>query len=349
MKKTIKIFFLIITVLAFFGCDNQTPDLSDEIDVTDYVKDVTLKYNDWGTCDYSFLQSSEDCDVSELFDGELPKTGDSFTVKWTGKSNRDVKKLHLLVVSLRKYTDPRGYNTAEWTHLLSEEKRMVPVAEDITAGEEFTIEATVELDKYAEHSVNIYLCCGLEDAAGPVHLYSTETEDTTAYDKYMAEGGRAIENALSGIKVERKGKIEYSKKEKKIKFKSYPKIQYTNRSIADGSTAEGKQDLLNKGYFSVWFRGDDLKEDYFITIGNPERNTCNHGDWGGIKTSFADLDLSGQFKESSKIEDKPIYGQCVYYVLANSEKPGTTKEEELGREPCFYYFPLVAFDVSYID
>ena len=89
MKKTIKIFFLIITVLAFFGCDNQTPDLSDEIDVTDYVKDVTLKYNDWGTCDYSFLQSSEDCDVSELFDGELPKTGDSFTVKWTGKSNRD--------------------------------------------------------------------------------------------------------------------------------------------------------------------------------------------------------------------------------------------------------------------
>lgn len=157
----------------------------------------------------------------------------------------------------------------------------------------------------------------------------------------MTNTGNAI--MTSGIKVEKKGKIEFSKETKTISFKELPKIKFADGTTADGSTEDGKTALLDKGYFFLHFWGDDFNDHFWKTISNSEKNTCGHGGWDGIDGTFNDYNISGKFNK--EITGEPIYGECAYFALASENVAGTTGEG--GEEnPHYYFFPVVAFDVE---
>lgn len=340
MKKSLIVLgALFIFAFLFTGCPKEAIEEDGSINMTTQVNDVVLKYNDWGTTFYSYLQS-DTFDISDLFTDGLPKANDSVKYYWKGKSNRDIKNLYMLVADITWQTDENGNKkegTETWRHLLTEKQKSTPIATNIKAGEEFEIKGNLKLDFDSEHTVFICLCCSTEDTDGPVHLYSTDTENTEKYDEYMTNTGNAIMN--SSIKVEKKGKIEVNKESKTVSFKDFPKIKFADGITADGSTDDGKKELLDKGYFFIHFWGDELN-DFCKTISNSEKNTCNHGGWDGTDKTFVEYNISDRFKE--EITGEPIYGECAYFALAAENISGTTKEDDSH----YYYFPVVAFDVE---
>ena len=310
------------------------------IDLSELVDDVILKYNDWGTSFYSYLQS-EKFNITELFDEELPKAGDTVQYYWKGKSNRDISKLHMLVVDIKYTYDEDGEWLDEaWTHLLTEKQITNPIATNIKAGEEFEIKGSVVLSKGAIDTINVLICCSSDDAAGPVHLYSTPTENTTNYDEYMTQTGTAI--MTSGIEVTKKGKITFTKSDKTIRFTEYPEIMLVDGNTYDCSDEDDIKSILDNGYFFVHFWGDDFNDHFWRTMSNQEKNTCGHGGWGGIDNSFTDYNISDKFKAT--ISGEPIYGECSYFARAAGKVSGTTEEGE-GEGKKYYYFPVIAFDV----
>ena len=348
MKKLLKAISILIAAFCLFGCENPVNDENENknrLNMSEKVDDVVLEYNDWGSVDYSIFQSDA-YELTELFNGQLPEAGDSINFYWKGKCNRDVKKLHILVFDINPNED------SAWIHLLQEKQNVNPLATDIKANKEFEITRTITLDKTPEYSVWVALCCGAEDTDGPVHLYSSETENTENYDEYMKERGNAIMN--SPIKVLNKGKMIYNKSNKSLSFTDLPKIKYSENTILDASKEDEKQQILNKGYFSIRVLSDDFKVGYVHAIGNTEYNSCGHEGWNGVFDTFEGADLSSLVKEETS--DEPIYGQCIYFALADENTNGITIEDlkktthdENGEEieiteKCYYYFPVNAFE-----
>ncbi|MCR4953839.1 MAG: hypothetical protein K6A43_07170, partial [Treponema sp.] len=221
MKKILKSLAVVFTAFLLFGCPSTPESPSNSPDekqivtedgtviISNKVDDAILGYNEWGTGLYSLYQSKT-FDITDIFEGNLPKTGDTVKFYWKGKSNRDVKNLYLLVANI----DEGG-----WTHLLLETKRATPIKTDIKAGEDFEIKGSVTLDFDSKTNVSVLLCCGAEDTDGPVHLYSTATENTAKYDEYTCEIPHS-----DTLKVISKGKMEVDKENKKYSFKTLPVI-----------------------------------------------------------------------------------------------------------------------------
>ena len=341
MKKLLKAIGVLLTAFCLFGCENpaneEEKEKDDILNMTSKVDDVVLKYNDWGSVAYSFFQS-EAYELTELFEGKLPEAGDSINFYWKGKCNRNVKKLHILVF------DINPNKNEGWRHLLLEKQNVNPIARDIKANEEFEITRTITLDKTPEYTVWVALCCGAEDTDGPVHMYSSQTENKENYDKYMTDTGSAI--MQSGVKVLKKGKLVYNRSNKNYNFTDFPIIQYPDSIVVDASTYEGKQQLLDKGYFSIRILSDDFKDGYIKVIGNTEYNSCQHEGWNGIFDNFKSDNLSNLLKENPSNE--PVFGQCIYFALADENAEGTTKEEKDSKE-FYYYFPVVAFDFVEVE
>lgn len=350
MKKLLKAIGVLLTAFCLFGCENPANEEEKEKDnilnMTSKVDDVVLKYNDWGSTDYSFFQSDA-YELTELFEGKLPEAGESINFYWKGKCNRNVKKLHILVF------DINPNKNEGWRHLLLEKQNVNPIVRDIKANEEFEITRTITLDKTPEYTVWVALCCGAEDTDGPVHLYSTETENTEQYDEYMNERGNAILN--SPIKVEEKGKITFYNSTKSFKYTKYPKIKLADGKIYDCSKTEEKNVLLEKGYFYLNFASDYTKKNekgenigFLRTTSNNKTNSCGHASWEPTDDDFKDYDISYLFDEDNKNKSVPLRCDCLYFALADENAKGTTEEEKDSKK-FYYYFPLVAFDFVVVE
>ena len=115
-KIIVRLVAILLVALCLAGCnDSEDKTVVEEdgtINMSNLVDDVVLEYNDWGTSFYSNFQSDR-FDITELFT-ELPKEGDTVKFYWKGKSNRDIKKLHMLVADIKD---------GSWTHLLKEKQR----------------------------------------------------------------------------------------------------------------------------------------------------------------------------------------------------------------------------------
>jgi len=328
MKKLIKSIALIFTTLCLLGCadagkspeelNNEKPIVLEDgtIVISNKVDDAILGYNEWGTGLYSLYQS-ETFDITDLFEGNLPKTGDTVKFYWKGKSNRDVKNLYLLVANI----DEGG-----WTHLLLETKRATPIKTDIKAGEDFEIKGSVTLDFDSKKNVSVLLCCGAEDTDGPVHLYSTAEENTSKYDEYTCEIPHS-----DTLKVISKGKMEVDKENKKYSFKTLPVIQLTNGTKLDANTADGKKELLEKGAFALWARSNT--ENLWDFIGKDDGHIP--GNWGNKNDDFNEHDYSW-------MGEYPIYVDCLYFELIDPAKEPDEKETN-------HYCPVLAFDILVIN
>ena len=329
MKILIKLIALIFTAFCLFGCADagKSPEelnikkpivLEDgTIVITNMLDDVILGYNEWGTGLYSLYQT-DNFDITEIFEGNLPKAGDSLKFYWKGKSNRDVKNLYLLVADI--VTEPYS-----WTHLLTESKRATPIKTDIKAGEDFEIKGSITLDFDSKTNVSVLLCCGAEDTDGPVHLYSTAEENKEVYDKYSYDVPQS-----KNLKVTTKGKIEYNKDTKKITFNTLPKITLSDGTTVDGTTEEGKKELLEKGAFVLWARSNT--KDCFLLIGKYDESIPWH--WGTKKNVFEEWDIS-------ELGAYPYNVDCLYFELRDSEE---LKEGEIN-----HYCPVLAFNILKIN
>ena len=87
---------------------------------------------------------------------------------WKGTSDVDIKNLYIIIVDIDENNN--------WTHLLSDEKMRIPVAQNIKGGQEFEINATKILDSSSKTNVKIFLCCGEKDTDKMVNLTSSIPE-----------------------------------------------------------------------------------------------------------------------------------------------------------------------------
>lgn len=151
MKKLITSILLAFTIAAvsFAAPKNIKIDLSQKVD------EIVLNYNEWGTIDYSRWQSS-DFDITDLFNGKLPEKGDVVNFVWKGKSTKDFNKLHILIADVDE--------NFRWLHLLSEEKRRIPVARNIEAGKDFSFDVNVTLDFSPKTNVKLFFSAGEKDS-----------------------------------------------------------------------------------------------------------------------------------------------------------------------------------------
>ena len=316
MKKILKSLAVVFTAFLLFGCPSTPED--DTIIISNKVDDAILGYNEWGTGLYSLYQS-EIFDITDLFEGKLPKAGDTVKFYWKGKSNRDVKNLYLLVADI--VTEPYS-----WTHLLLETKRATPIKTDIKAGEDFEIKGSVTLDFDSEKNVSVLLCCGAEDTDGPVHLYSTATENTSKYAEYTCEIPHS-----DTLKVISKGKMEVDKENKKYSFKTLPVIQLTDGTKLDANTEEGKKELFKKGAFALQARSNT--ENLWDFMGTDDGHIP--GNWGDKDADFIEHDYSW-------MGECPIYVDCLYFELIDPAKEPDEKETN-------HYCPVLAFDILVIN
>lgn len=138
-----------------------------EINLSKTVDAMVLRYNKWGIEDLSRWQSNEE-NVTSLFNDNLPQKGDMLNIIWKGTSDVDIKNLYIIIVDIDENNN--------WTHLLSDEKMRIPVAQNIKDGQEFEINATKILDSSSKTNVKIFLCCGEKDTDKMVNLTSSIPE-----------------------------------------------------------------------------------------------------------------------------------------------------------------------------
>ena len=183
MRKLLKGIAILLAAFCIFGCDSPVEEKKDEpkeyevMNLTNVINYTRLEYNEWGW-ECSKLQS-EDFEITDLFKGNLPKSGDSLHFTWTGKSNKNISKLYMIVPNIDILKLPGEWS--RWTHLTSEETIKTPVATNIKAGEEFTIDVSRKLDYKSEdfetaHNVHVFFCCALDETENqePITLYTTE-------------------------------------------------------------------------------------------------------------------------------------------------------------------------------
>ena len=189
MKKALRGIAILFAAFCLFGCDspveekNDGPKEYEVMDLTKVINYTMLEYNKWGG-PYSMLQS-EDFEITDLFKGNLPKSGDTLHFTWTGKSDKDISKLYMIVPNIDILKLPDEWS--RWTHLIPEKTYSIPVATDIKAREEFSIDVSLKLDYETEdfetaHNVHVFFCCALAESENkdPITLYTTaEVPDLT--------------------------------------------------------------------------------------------------------------------------------------------------------------------------
>lgn len=163
MKKIVSF----ISILSFFAIFVFAEVQKVEINLSKTVDAMVLKFNKWGIEDLSRWQSNEE-NVTSLFDDNLPQKGDMLNIIWKGTSDVDIKNLYIIIVDIDENNN--------WTHLLSDEKMRIPVAQNIKGGQEFEINATKILDSSSKTNVKIFLCCGEKDTDKMVNLTSSIPE-----------------------------------------------------------------------------------------------------------------------------------------------------------------------------
>ena len=201
MRKLLKGIAILLAAFCFFGCDSPVEEKKDEpkeyevMDLTNVINYTRLEYNKWGF-PYTMLQS-EDFEITDLFKGNLPKSGDSLHFTWTGKSDKDISKLYMLIANIDILKLPGEWS--RWTHLTPEEKYSIPVATNIKAGEEFTIDVSRKLDYKSEdfdtvHNVHVFLSCALSETKDeePITLYTTDDIPDLTPPAIKLEGATVI-------------------------------------------------------------------------------------------------------------------------------------------------------------
>lgn len=163
MKKIVSF----ISILSFFAIFVFAEVQKVEINLSKTVDAMVLRYNKWGIEDLSRWQSNEE-NVTSLFNDNLPQKGDMLNIIWKGTSDVDIKNLYIIIVDIDENNN--------WTHLLSDEKMRIPVAQNIKGGQEFEINATKILDSSSKTNVEIFLCCGEKDTDKMVNLTSSIPE-----------------------------------------------------------------------------------------------------------------------------------------------------------------------------
>ena len=163
MKKIVSF----ISILSFFTIFVFAEVQKVEINLSKTVDAMVLRYNKWGIEDLSRWQSNEE-NVTNLFNDNLPQKGDMLNIIWKGTSDVDIKNLYIIIVDIDENNN--------WTHLLSDEKMRIPVAQNIKGGQEFEINATKILDSSSKTNVKIFLCCGEKDTDKMVNLTSSIPE-----------------------------------------------------------------------------------------------------------------------------------------------------------------------------
>lgn len=163
MKKIISF----ISILSFFAIFVFAEVQKVEINLSKTVDAMVLRYNKWGIEDLSRWQSNEE-NVTSLFNDNLPQKGDMLNIIWKGTSDVDIKNLYIIIVDIDENNN--------WTHLLSDEKMRIPVAQNIKGGQEFEINAIKILDSSSKTNVKIFLCCGEKDTDKMVNLTSSIPE-----------------------------------------------------------------------------------------------------------------------------------------------------------------------------
>lgn len=163
MKKIVSF----ISILSFFTIFVFAEVQKVEINLSKTVDAMVLRYNKWGIEDLSRWQSNEE-NVTNLFNDNLPQKGDMLNIIWKGTSDVDIKNLYIIIVDIDENNN--------WTHLLSDEKMRIPVAQNIKGGQEFEINATKILDSSSKTNVKIFLCCGEKDTDKIVNLTSNIPE-----------------------------------------------------------------------------------------------------------------------------------------------------------------------------
>ena len=163
MKKIVSF----ISILSFFAIFVFAEVQKVEINLSKTVDAMVLRYNKWGIEDLSRWQSNEE-NVTSLFNDNLPQKGDMLNIIWKGTSDVDIKNLYIIIVDIDENNN--------WTHLLSDEKMRIPVAQNIKGGQEFEINATKILDSSPKTNVKIFLCCGEKDTDKMVNLTSSIPE-----------------------------------------------------------------------------------------------------------------------------------------------------------------------------
>ena len=163
MKKIVSF----ISILSFFAIFVFAEVQKVEINLSKTVDAMVLRYNKWGIEDLSRWQSNEE-NVTSLFNDNLPQKGDMLNIIWKGTSDVDIKNLYIIIVDIDENNN--------WTHLLSDEKMRIPVAQNIKGGQEFEINAIKILDSSSKTNVKIFLCCGEKDTDKMVNLTSSIPE-----------------------------------------------------------------------------------------------------------------------------------------------------------------------------
>lgn len=163
MKKIVSF----ISILSFFTIFVFAEVQKVEINLSKTVDAMVLRYNKWGIEDLSRWQSNEE-NVTSLFNDNLPQKGDMLNIIWKGTSDVDIKNLYIIIVDIDENNN--------WTHLLSDEKMRIPVAQNIKGGQEFEINAIKILDSSSKTNVKIFLCCGEKDTDKMVNLTSSIPE-----------------------------------------------------------------------------------------------------------------------------------------------------------------------------
>ena len=159
MKKIVSF----ISILSFFAIFVFAEVQKVEINLSKTVDAMVLRYNKWG----SNWQSCEE-NVTSLFNDNLPQKGDMLNIIWKGTSDVDIKNLYIIIVDIDENNN--------WTHLLSDEKMRIPVAQNIKGGQEFEINAIKILDSSPKTNVKIFLWCGENDTDKMVNLTSSIPE-----------------------------------------------------------------------------------------------------------------------------------------------------------------------------
>ena len=163
MKKIVSF----ISILSFFAIFVFAEVQKVEINLSKTVDAMVLRFNKWGTENLSRWQSSEE-NVTSLFNDNLPQKGDMLNIIWKGTSDVDIKNLYIIIADIDENNN--------WTHLLSDAKMRIPVAQNIKGGQEFEINATKILDSSPKTNVKIFLWCGENDTDKMVNLTTSIPE-----------------------------------------------------------------------------------------------------------------------------------------------------------------------------
>ena len=159
MKKIVSF----ISILSFFTIFVFAEVQKVEINLSKTVDAMVLRYYKWG----SNWQSCEE-NVTSLFNDNLPQKGDMLNITWKGTSDVDIKNLYIIIADIDENNN--------WTHLLSDAKMRIPVAQNIKGGQEFEINAIKILDSSPKTNVKIFLSCGEKDTDKMVNLTSSIPE-----------------------------------------------------------------------------------------------------------------------------------------------------------------------------